>query len=403
MKAHWYAVTLLALAWTAAPAAGAEPAPSPAATATPELEGAADDTEGQPVQIFWKDGKTHLKSKSGEVAISHRFQFRFNYLDPDSSVQLPGTTERGQGKGGFRVRRAKTTFEGWFWKPELTYELQLSWAGPEAGASTETPLEDLYLNWDFSKNESAQLAFGQYKVPLGRQETTTSIGLQFADRSLLSGEFTRGRDLGLQLHGRVARKTLHYYLGVFNGNAASRLNNENTKFQYNARLVFEPWGTVGNSEGDFESKDHPLLALAAQVENNNQHGSTSGLGGVAASDLNTTVVGGDLVFKYKGASVFGEYFYRDRKPTSGARFTSNGYNVQIGFFPLRDRLELAFRYAGWDPTDLVVNNDQTETGAVINYFLRGHRFKLQSDFRQLKDDARRETTRELRVQVYVQF
>ena len=363
----------------------------------------AGDAEGQPARVLWKDGKTHLKSKNGEIAISHRFQFRFNHLDPDSSVQLPGTTERGQGKGGFRIRRAKTTFEGWFWKPELTYELQLSWAGPEAGASTETPLEDLYINWDLSKNESLQLAFGQFKVPLGRQETTTSIGLQFADRSLLSGEFTRGRDLGLQLHGRVARKTLSYYLGVFNGNAASRLNNENAKFQYNARVVIEPWGSVGRSEGDFESTERPLLALAAQVESNDQRGTSSGLGGVAPSDLNTTVAGGDLVFKFKGLSVFGEYFYRDRKPTSGERFTSNGYNVQVGFFPVRAKLELAFRRAGWDPTDLVTGNDQAETGLAFNYFLRGHRLKLQSDFRQIEDDARHEKTRELRIQVYAQF
>ncbi len=403
MKAHRYAITLLALTWAVVvPAFAAEPSPSPTATPTPEGTVASDDAQ-KPLQVFWKDGKTHLKSKSGEVAISHRFQFRFDLVNPDSSVQLPGTTERGQSKGGFRIRRAKTTFEGWFWKPELTYELQLSWAGPEPGSSTETPLEDLYVNWDVLKNESLQFSFGQYKVPLGRQETTTSIGLQFADRSLLSGEFTRGRDIGLQLHGRVARKMLHYYLGTFNGNAASRLNNENTKFQYNARLVFEPWGTVGNSEGDFESKDHPLLALAGQFENNDQRGTSSGLGGIAPSDLNTTVAGGDLVFKFKGVSVFGEYFYRDRKPTAGERFTSNGYNVQVGFFPVRSRLELAFRYAAWDPTDLVAGNNRTETGGVINYFMRGHRFKLQSDYRQLKDDATRVTTRELRVQAYVQF
>ena len=370
-----------------------------AAVAEPEA------TQEEPkLEVFWQDGKTYFKMKNAELALSHRFQFRFTQEDPDDEVALPGTTERGQSRGSFRVRRAKTTFEGWFWKPELTYELQLSWAGPEAGASTDTPLEDLYLNWDVSKNETFQIRFGQFKVPLGRQEMTTSIGLQFADRSLLTFEYTRGRDIGVMLHGLLGGGKLDYRAGVFNGNPASRITNENTKFQYNARLTFQPWGNAGYSECDFESKGRPLVALAAQFENNNLHGATGGgLGGVGPTDLNTTILGGDVVFKFKGFSLFGEYFARHREPETGEAFDSDGYNLQAGFFLVRDKLEVAFRYAGWDPTELVADNERTEIGGVINYFLRKHLFKFQADFRQLEDKARDQKSRELRVQTYVGF
>jgi hypothetical protein len=362
------------------------------------------EEEEPKIEIYWEDGKTYFKMKDAELQFSNRFQFRLSFIDPDDAVRLPGTTEPGQGKGSFRIRRAKTTFEGWFWRPELTYELQLNWAEPEAGASTDKPLEDLYINWDASKTEAFQIRFGQFKVPLGRQEMATSIGLQFADRSLLTFEFTRGRDRGVQFWGRLADRKVIWYAGVFNGNPASRIENENTKFQYNARLDFQPWGEVGRSEGDLESTDHPLVAIGVQLENNNLFGATApGIGGGSISDLNTTIFGGDFVFKYKGFSLFGEYFHRNREPEDGDTFQSPGYNVQAGYFLIRDKLEVAFRYAGWDPTDQVADNERTEIGGVINYFLRKHRFKFQADFRELKDEARDQKTREVRVQAYLQF
>jgi hypothetical protein len=383
--------------------AAAEPTGPPAPEPADAGEDAEQEQDEETIKIFWEDGKTHFLMENAELEFSNRFQFRYSVVDPDDSVQLPGTIERGQAKGSFRIRRAKTTFEGWFWKPELTYELQLNWAEPEAGASTDKPLEDLYINYDISKTGAFQVRFGQYKVPLGRQENATSIGLQFCDRSLLTFEFTRGRDRGVQLWGHLKDEKLWWWAGVFNGNPASRIENENTKLQYNARVSFEPLGYVGKSEGDFESKDRPLLAIAAQFENNNLHGATGGLGGQGPNDLNTTIFGGDLVFKYKGFSLFGEYFHRERDPEEGDTFTSPGYNVQAGYFLVRDRLEVAFRYAAWDPSDQIDDNDRTEIGGVVNYFLRGHRFKLQADFRQLKDELRDQTTNELRVQSYLGF
>jgi len=124
----------------------------------------------------------------------------------------------------------------------------------------------------------------QFKVPLGRQEMTTSSGLQFVERSFLSYEFTRGRDIGIQVSGRVAKNKLEYHAGMFNGNPASRLENDNTRFQYNARLSFQPFGPVRYRESDFETRDKPLLAIDAEFESNDLHGATN------ANDLDTTTL-----------------------------------------------------------------------------------------------------------------
>jgi phosphate-selective porin OprO/OprP len=373
---------------------------------------AADPASPQGVKVVHEDGATTVTLPNAELSLSNRVQFRFLEELPSSGVRLPGTTKDGQSKGSFRIRRAKTALEGWFWKKEITFDLQLSWAGPEAGASTQTPLEDARLTWDASKKGSFLISIGQFKVPLGRQEMTSSGRLQFADRSLLNGEFTRGRDVGVQVHGRIAKDRVEYFAGVFNGNPASRISNDNTKMQYNARVSVEPLGRVSYAEGAFEGWDKPLLALAVQFENNDLSGATN------LTDLNTTIFGSDLVFKSKGFSIFAEYFNRKRTPEavsgpssapsgeaafSSGSFHSNGYNLQAGYFLKRDKLEIAARVAGYDPSNKLGANSQTERGGALTYFILKHTFKVTADFRVLRDDFDRTSNKELRLQTQVTF
>ena len=379
----------------------AAPEAAPPVTATDEEQDAAE--KGGGVDIRWEDGKTRIDMDSAGLELSNRIQFGFVYEDPDDSVRLPGTSGPGEGKPSFKIRRAKTTLEGWFWKPELTFEVQLTWAGAEEGNSNARNIEDLYLNWDASKTEAFQIKFGQYKVPFGRQLLTTSIGLEFVDRSILAGEFTRGRDVGLQVWGRLADKKVDYYVGMFNGNNTGLNSNANTKFQYNARLMFQPFGNLRYSEGDFESTDKPLLAVAGQFESNDRTGTSLGIGGQAPTDFNDTILSGDVAFKYRGLFLFGEYFARNRAPREGQEFDSNGYNMQAGYFLKRNVLEVALRYAAYDPTALIDDNDVSEKGIALSYFIRGHRMKVQGDWRQIEDEGRSTKHREVRIQTYVQF
>jgi phosphate-selective porin OprO/OprP len=408
----WPLIAVALLLVTPLAAASGEPAPTlrarvlalagksepvPATGEAEKGEGEEDASEAGRTRVFYRDHATHLEMEGAHIQLSHRIQFRFIHTDPPDDLRLPGTTGPGQGKGSFRIRRAKTTFEGWFWKPELTFELQLNWAEPEPGASTETPLEDGYIQWDASKKGAFQVRIGQFKVPLGRQEMSTSSGLQFVERSFLSFEFTRGRDIGLMVSGRVADDKLEYHAGMFNGNPASRLENDNTKFQYNGRLSFQPFGPVRYRESDFETTDKPLLAIDAELESNDLHGATN------ANDLNTTTLGAALMFKYKGFSLFGEYFDRNREPEEGASYESNGFILQSGLFLVRNRLEVAFRWAGWDPTDQIPGNDQRELGGALNYFIVGHALKLQADYREIRNEALDRRTREVRLQTQVIF
>jgi phosphate-selective porin OprO/OprP len=398
--ALWTMLVVLRAAAVVSAGEEAQDKPNPAPSASPSPASPVTAEEGNPAgAVTGRGGTGHLlwEGEGGSVALLNRAQFRFTDEMPDDRLQLPGTTSPGSAKGSFRIRRAKTELTGWVWRRELTYELQLSWAGPEPGASTTTPLEDFILNWDASRDKRFQIAMGQFKVPLGRQELTSSNRQQFADRDLLSGEFTRGRDIGVQLWGLLAKGKVEYRAGLFNGNAASRLDNDNDKYQFNARVMFQPFGDARYSESDFESRDKPLLAVAGEFERNNLHGATN------ADDLDTRILGVDAVFKYHGLFLFAEYFARHRRPETGSAFDSNGFHAQAGYFLVRDRLEVAARWAGYDPSDLIAGNDRKEVGGVVNYYLSRHNLKFQGDFRELRDDSRGTKTKELRIQTQVVF
>jgi phosphate-selective porin OprO/OprP len=338
-----------------------------------------------------------FEGEDGSLTMLNRAQIRWTLEMPDDLLQLPGTDHPGASRGSFRIRRAKTELAGWVFRKDLIYEVQLSWAGPEPGASTTSPLEDFMLTWEAVGPRFA-VTIGQFKVPLGRQEMTSSRRMQFNDRDILSSEFTRGRDVGVELHGLIARGKVEYRAGIFNGNPASRITNDNDKYQYNARVMLQPWGNVGYSESDFESKGRPLAAIAVQVEKNNLHGATSG------DDLDTRILGGDAAFKWRGFSAFAEYFARHREPEIAPAFDSNGFHVQAGYFIVRDHVEVAGRYVKWDPSDRIADNDRREKGAALNYFIRKHGLKLQADFRRLQDEARGASHNdELRLQTQVIF
>jgi len=329
----------------------------------------------------WKDGTSTFVFDKGTVNISTRLQGRWTHTNPEAR----GPTD------AVRLQRARTEFEGWFYREELTYELQLNWIGDP------NVIRTLNLNWDPSKRRSFQLKVGQFKVPFGRQRLTSSGSQQFVDRSIVSSEFTQGLDIGMQLWGVLANSTVEYRAGIFNGKGESELTNKNGKYQYNARLMFQPFGDVKYSEGDFESKTKPLLAIAGNFEQNDLRGST------VSDRLKRTIGGMDGVFKYKGFSAFGEAFRGEFESETGTTFNSNGYHFQAGYFLIKDLVEVAGRYASLDPSDATANDDRREVGVALNYFLNKHYLKAQADFRQIEDEARQAKDRQVRLQLQVTF
>jgi hypothetical protein len=375
------------IAGLASGAAAQEAAPSPAPKA----------------RFFWKDGKTTFETDLASMSLSNRIQFRYTREAPDDETTLgngapvsgsPQAWEMGKGRDSFRIRRAKMKLEGWFWRKTLTYEFQVNVADANV-------FEDAQLTWDVSGRKTLQVKVGQYKVPFGRQELTTSTSQQFVDRSIVSNEFNKGRDVGVSIQGLLFREALDYRLGVFNGNGRGKAANDNRKLQYNGRVVYQPWGDHRYSESDFESKGKPLLAVGAQFEVNDQRGSTTGV------DSKRLLWGPEVAFKYRGLSLFADLYRRELtveavEGSPASAFDSNGWQVQAGCFVYKRTWEIALRYAAWDPGRRA-SDERREVGGAVSVYENRHALKAQLDLRQLEDEARATKDRELRVQAQFVF
>jgi phosphate-selective porin len=347
-----------------------------AVVAAASLAAGAGAEEPAPASVAWKDGKTTVELQGAQLSLSNRIQIRFTSSDAEGDERI----------GSFRLRRARTSLDGWLYKKELQFELMVDWVD-------QPLLEDLALNWDVSKSRALQFKVGQFKVPFGRQELTSDTAQQFVDRSIVSGEFEKGRDQGLQLWGLLGKGRVEYRAGVFNGNGRGRSANDNDSFQYDARLMFQPWGDARYSEGDLESAQRPLLALAANVERNDAR----------PAAVRREVFGTDVSFKYRGLSLMGELFRRRVTPAAAASYASNGYHAQLGYFVKPRTLELALRYASFDPSGRVAEDGRREKGIALNYLYKKHLLKLQADFRRLTDEAKGDSFSELRTQVQFVF
>jgi hypothetical protein len=331
--------------------------------------------------VSWKDGKTTFDLEKAHLELSNRLQIRFTLSDESSKPTV----------GSFRIRRFKTKLEGWAYSKDLAFELQLNWAD-------DKPLEDANVAYDFSHGKKLfVLKGGQFKVPFGRQELTSSGSQQFVDRSLVSTEFARGRDIGVQLSGLALGGKLDWRVGAFNGAGRNATTNDNSKLQYDARVTWQPWGEVKYSESDFAASQKPLFAVAGQYEVNDRRG------GAPIYDFKEETWGGDVVVVWRGFFGFAEYFQREHRRPRSTPQKSAGLALQGGYFLVPSTLEVALRYAVLDPSNFGRGDLRYEKGLAVNYFFNRHAHKLQADVRQLENQRTGRKTWELRAQYQLIF
>ena len=353
--------------------------------------------EKKPImKVTWKDGKTTIDTDLAQINISNRIQVRWTQTEVLPSPLFPGV-DADDSIGSFRIRRAKTKFDGWFYDKDLTFELQLNWA------DIANPLEDANLNFDITNGSKLfMIKGGQFKVPFGRQELTSSGNQQFVDRSAVSNLFARGRDIGVQIWGNPWNGKIDWRLGVFNGNGRSVTFNTDGDYQINGRLTFQPWGDVKYSESDFESVDKPLVAVAIQFETFRQASVLTSTAPAVQRDLDT--VGYDAVLKYKGLFLYYEGFQRTTDDLIAlTEAESNGWVFQGGYFIYQRKVEVAGRVERIDPNEDVDDDFLKEWGIAVNYFYNKHNLKLQGDYRKLENEGRDTEFDEYRVQLQFIF
>lgn len=321
------------------------------------------------------------------LAIGARIQFRYTFED------LPDDTGNGD-NSSFRVQRAKVFANGVAFTEDLSYKIQVNTAGDSV------TLEDFYM--DYRASDFMKIRGGQYKVPFNRQELTSSGNLQFVDRAITNEEFNLNRDQGLMLHSPVFQHYGEYAGGIFNGNGRNKKSNENTGHLIVGRFALFPFGKFNMyTESDIENTKSPGAGIGVSGAYNIRVPFTQNDETFFKDVFSVTT---DGIFKWRGISALGDFYYRSVKVRNSIITRSTGINTQIGIFVIPSHLEIAGRYSQVDPDRDTADDIKEEITAGINYFIIGHKIKFQADYSVIteKQPGEEPTIKENRFRIQFQ-
>ncbi|MBI3820643.1 MAG: hypothetical protein HY286_18295 [Planctomycetes bacterium] len=371
------------------------------------------------VQVSYKmgDGVRFQQGDSLNMVISAYVQPRFTFVSPKGSTGT-GNDDRAS----FEVRRTEMKFEGSIFDRDLTFKLQF-----DPAATAGTPLRDAYINYKF--DPSFQVRAGQMRRAFTRQNFVGSCALQIIERSSATEVFRQvvgDRDDGVMFWGTFGDGQLfEWYGGAFNGeglnsstgatnigsassglNVANSSNNDSSGVDLMGRIVFNPFGTPGYTEGDLDLTRDVKLAIGAGFDHNperrgNPIGIATGVGGIPAGQLPNYDIDtweGDFSLKYQGLYISTEFFYREISPAGNLQgfpgsfntSTMSGWYAQVGYFVSDTRgvgPEVALRYSTIDydqnilPASVAGGDTKIDDyTAAFNYYFAGHSLKLQTAY-----------------------
>ena len=234
-----------------------------------------------------KDTKAEERAKT-EMVGSFSDGLRLETADKKNSISLGGRIQLDYRNfsgddaliaNTFDVRRAYLTVQGKFWD-YYTFDLTGDFAGlagstqvqtnTSASTCTSLPCTDpnttsATLNSRQSSHldvawfnaawwQSAQLRFGQFKMPMSLEEQTSSRFLDFQERSIMNA-FVPAKERGIMLHGTP---TPGLFYGVAISTGEGKNNNENTPSVDGNDFI----GRVGVNIAEFVGQKNAVYHLA---------------------------------------------------------------------------------------------------------------------------------------------
>ncbi|MCE2778807.1 MAG: OprO/OprP family phosphate-selective porin [Algoriphagus sp.] len=296
----------------------------------------------------------------------------------------------------FRIRRLRVRLDGFVFNPRIQYYIQLGFSKSDMdldGGEVAQPIRDAILYYHFSPN--FYVGLGQAKLPGNRERVISSGNLQFAERSIANSFFTLDRDFGVFAYYTIPSqgKAVYQFKGAISSGEGRNPSVGDRGLSYTGRMEVLPFGKFTNggdySEGDLELEARPKLSLGASY-NYNESGSRSRgqLGPELYQKRDQRVFIADMMLKYKGWALLGEYFSRNASnPITynplGLRqavWVGSGQNFQVSKL-ISKQGELAIRYAQITPKQSIRNLEMQREETTLGYthYVGGHRVKLQGN------------------------
>jgi hypothetical protein len=310
------------------------------------------------------------------------------------------STLDGEEKDGIEatVRRLRLRFDGFVLSPKIGYYIQLSFSRSDQDLVSGTIsqiVRDAMVYYNFNKN--FYVGFGQSKLPGNRERVISSGNLQFPDRSIANTVFTIDRDFGFFAYNTFPlgeKQILQIKTAISSGEGRGQLAS-NAGLAYTGKIEWLPLGSFKNlgnySEGDLEFEKTPKLSIAVAYSFNDRTTRSGGqLGAILPNPVDMKTFFSDMMFKYAGWGVMGEFFLRN---VDNFEYTANnelamnriprgtGFNLHVSRM-MSKKHEVAFRYAGvTPPEEYEAYQYRWRTKAVgYTYYINKHRIKFQYYF-----------------------
>ena len=329
-------------------------------------------------------GGVTISSGVNSLTIGARAQVRWTL---DAREQFDADTA-GAGVGAaddplsqFDVPRLRLSLSGGVYRPWLRYQFQMEVG--RAGGERGSRIKDAALEIR-PPGRSYRFQFGQFKVPFGLQQLTSSGRLQFVDRAITDAKFNPGRDMGAMLAGTVAARRIGYEAGLFNGSGESVRQN-NRSHLWVGRVFIDPLGPYALAEGAVDVPARPVVHFGAGVRGGKAIRGRSATGVVDNADDQRAY---NLEFAVKAGrfSSTAEHFWmvdERENPTRAPDVDSRGFHAQGGVMLVPRAAEIGVLYARVNGDTAVDDAAVTELRGVFGYYWQAHSLKLQADVGQV--------------------
>ena len=329
-------------------------------------------------------GGVTISSGVNSLTIGARLQVRWTLDDRDEASADNAGAGVGLDDGPvsqFDVARMRVNLSGGAFRPWLRYAFAFDFgrtSGESASKIKDATIEIRPVDGNH------RLVMGQFKVPFGLQQLTSSGRLQFLERAITDSKFTPGRDTGLMLSGTAAGRKAGYDAGIFNGSGESVRQN-NRSHLLAARVYVQPLGVYPLSEGAIDAPARPVIHLGVGATTGKQIRGRTVAGVVEEADNQSAV---NAEFALRAGRIFStaEYFWvtdEQENPIAGPDIRSRGFHAQFGYMLLPKRLEVGLLGAAISPDTDVDDAELMEVRGVVGYYWHGHALKLQADAGQL--------------------
>lgn len=316
---------------------------------------------------------TYIGAGDTKLYITGFMQFRYyvNTRDSDSVGDTEDLTT------GFSMRRARLIFSG-----QLTKQLGFNLTTNATTSDGVIEMLDAWADWKFENG--VKVKWGQFKLPLLREESISDTYQLAIERSIANEAFTQSRSQGVEVSwaGEEVRVA-----GAF----SDGLKTLNTTFDSALESDYALTGRVDYKwAGEWKDFDrlsswrgsHYAGSVGAAVHWQDG-GETNAT--VDQSVLQYTI---DTLAKGDGWNIYAAFIGRNTEPAGGSSFDDFGYVVQGGYF-FTDQLEGFGRFSHVLPDDNRANGDEfKEVTAGVNYYVlpQSNALKITGDVFWALDD-----------------